>query len=664
MPAPSPPSSRVVPRPVPAWQSSDPRAYQMAQLRRRFAAEESTGPDGAASLLFALVPSDPDFPFELSRLDCRLRVPALYPAERPQLLVDNKDLPRGFAINIERGWDRLAEKRRGATLLQLVNALDKELEALLSEQKADTVKLVTFKKGPSKAEPESGDRSAAPASSSSRRPVPDQFYSKEQVAEARARRAQEVRQLEARMSRLPGFARSSDGIIFTLPIEPKRRTELSAGLQSVDSLHLIVPLLYPLQQLRVQLNGPASAEAEPLEDLFSEMAAEQKQMSLMSHVNYLVQNLHLMEKQAREAAAAALEPEADPKTVAAEKAAPTVAAADKSHIHFLARPPEWGGEASERAEDDDEEADEDGDEDESEDDEDESEGQDEVEADAVAEASGVDEEGLQSTERGTMISFPSIELHGIEVVQLSSLGIRVKCERCKSFNEMTDLKPAVEKATHCLKCGSELRATLSRRLVHQHSAGAGFLDLAGCRVVDMLPSRLEPTCGRCSTPCQPLLAAAGERVTNVCRACHARFSLQLPEVKFSLLSAGAGPEPTTRRRRRAERLGLRAGEPLPGRGACQHYRKSYRWFRFSCCETVYRCDKCHDAATDHDMEWATRMICGWCSREQHYAPEACAFCGRSLIGRRGKGFWEGGKGTRDQSLMSRKDRRKYKRRPL
>lgn len=61
------------------------------------------------------------------------------------------------------------------------------------------------------------------------------------------------------------------------------------------------------------------------------------------------------------------------------------------------------------------------------------------------------------------------------------------------------------------------------------------------------------------------------------------------------------------------------------------------------------------------MEWANRMICGFCSREQRYAVESCAFCGRSVIGKRGKGFWEGGKGTRDRVLMRRGDKRKYRR---
>ena len=48
------------------------------------------------------------------------------------------------------------------------------------------------------------------------------------------------------------------------------------------------------------------------------------------------------------------------------------------------------------------------------------------------------------------------------------------------------------------------------------------------------------------------------------------------------------------------------------------------------------------------------MICGYCSREQNYRPEDCGICHSSLIKKAGSGFWEGGKGTRDKTKMSRK----------
>jgi hypothetical protein len=64
--------------------------------------------------------------------------------------------------------------------------------------------------------------------------------------------------------------------------------------------------------------------------------------------------------------------------------------------------------------------------------------------------------------------------------------------------------------------------------------------------------------------------------------------------------------------------------------------------------------RCHDAETDHPNEHANRMICGYCSREQVYRPENCGICKAILIGKAGSGFWEGGKGTRNRALMSRK----------
>ena len=663
--------SRIVAKPVPTAAAEDPRGYQIAQLRKRFSPKETTGDDGTTSLLFKLKPSDPDFPFELTHLECEVLVPPSYPAARPGLRVRNTNIPRGFGINVERGWDALAEARRGATILSIVNALDKNLEKFLSEQKVETVKIVTYKNAKdtrhlnaaaatAKPEPKAEPASAPAAPPKSY--VPEESYSRDQIAEAKARRAQEVRQLEARMGRLPRFRRSADGIVFTLPIEPKRRPDLPVGLQSCNSVHLIVPLLYPLQDLRVQLNEADAADAEPVEDLFAQKAAEQKSMSLMSHINYLAQNLHIMAKQAKDAAAKA-KADADAAAAAREaaaaketgKAPAPIAVGDKSHIQVIPRPPEWDvGDDEEDSEESYDDTDEEG-------------------GTALLDAAADQLESLplkpqaqaepssEEREHGTMISFPGIELHGIELMQVTILSISVKCERCKTANDMTSLKPGVEKATSCKKCATQLTARFNSNLVHEHSTRGGFIDLSGCKVGDMLPSTFTPTCARCSTQSQPLVSVRGETTTNVCRECHAKFTFKIPEVKFLFVSPGSLPPPVAGVRRKMERLGLHAGEPLPGRGACTHYRKSYRWFRFSCCSRVHPCDKCHDGAEDHHIEWANRMICGWCSREQNYSPEACNFCGRSVIGKKGKGFWEGGKGTRDQRMMSRKDPRKYKR---
>lgn len=669
-----PPPSRVVAKPVPAALQQDPRTYQINQLRKRFSPQESTIDNGAAtSLVFKLRPSDPDFPFELDHLKCELKVPKNYPKEGapPRLTVLNDEIPRGFAINVEKGWGKLVEEKKGATLLALTNALDKHLEEFLSEQKAETVKVTIYKdtrhvtaKSTHNEVPKAVEDAQPPAIATHpsvlappRPYIPEETFTKEQIAEAKARRAQETRQIETRMGRLGHYHKSSDGIVYTLPLEPKRRSELPAGLRNINSLQLIVPLLYPLQPLRILLNDVESADAEDVEELFVQKAKEKKELTLMSHINSLTQSIHLLAKQAQKqkksAQPVAQDAEEATATVSTDHDAATISKAieNKGNVQVIPRPPEWYSDA---------EGDHSGEESyESTDSEDEDEGAALPLKNPPPTSSNPTS---QPAERGTAISFPSVELHGIELLQVSILSLSVKCERCKMINEIGGLKPDVAKTSEsCRKCATPFSITFRPELVHANSTRAGFIDLSGCTVADMLPSTFIPTCGKCSTATQGLVAVRADTTTNVCRECHARFTFKIPEVKFLAYSAGSVLPPTTGPRRRQEKLGLHAGEQLPDRGACKHYRKSYRWFRFSCCSKVHPCDKCHDDAENHLNEWANRMICGYCSREQNYAVANCNFCGRSVVGRKGRGFWEGGKGTRDQKLMSRKDPRKFKR---
>ncbi|EAA31008.1 hypothetical protein GE21DRAFT_8682 [Neurospora crassa] len=681
----TPSPSRITSKPVPERQLRSPREYQIDQLKRRFSPlketiDPSTG--GETSLLFSLKPSDPDFPYDLEKLECDLRIPGEYPRQPARLLVRNKDIPRGFAVNIERGWDRLVEERKGkgtTTLLSVLNALDRGLEGFLAEEKKETVKITVFKdsrhlegqpsgvigkegiEGVSK-EKNENEKEKEKEKEKPRPYIPPENFTRDQIAEAKARRAQEVRQLEARMSGLPLYHKSSDGVIYTLPLDPKRRSSLPTGLQSVHSVQLVIPLLYPLQPLRVLLNDVDADEAETVEELFTQKAVEQKQMSLTSHLNYLATNLHALAKQAaqqkQKAVQAAAAAEEEGKKMAADeeaKEAEHVASAvdgERGHVHVIPRPLEWtlvnadGSSESESETDSDDDY--------------------ELVDGESGNASGVTPGTALPTataERGTAISFPSIELHGIELLQVTLLSLSVKCNRCKTLNDVTSLKSNVEKLASCKKCATSFTVRFRAELVHANSTRAGFIDLSGCTISDMLPSSFIPTCGRCSTPYPSpgFVSVRGESTTNVCRECHARFTFKLPDVKFLTYSSSQSHLPPTQGpKRKDQKLGLHAGDPLPAKGACAHYKRSYRWFRFSCCNKVYPCDKCHQQAEDHVDEWANRMICGWCSREQNYRVENCAFCGRSVVRKRTGGFWEGGKGTRDKVLMRRGDRRKYR----
>ncbi|KAL8800104.1 MAG: hypothetical protein Q9182_005416 [Xanthomendoza sp. 2 TL-2023] len=653
-------ASRVVQKPVSRLQKDHPREHQIGQLERRFSAARTVKDDGS-SLAFQLVPSDPDFPFELSGLDCVLDVPENYPrGGRPSLAVKNRDIPRGYAINVERGFDALIQATPQATLLSLINTLDKQLEALLTAPKAETIKIVSNANKFHAQQPSDTQSSAKAEKPRTEEP----HFTPDQRRNADARRRVEVGQLEARLGRLPLFSESSDGIVFTVPISPRKPSELPVSLQAIQSIQLFVPLLYPLHPCRIEIPGVNKEVATKTERGFNIQTRESRGLSLMAHINHFAQHMHTMATEpdlntpdpdqssfAMEGLYVEEKEKADEKTTQPED--------DRNHIHIIPRPPEWtmGAEDDTGTDSDSSDSYDSGD--------DVEEGQEDTKVpDFLPES-----HSTPVAERGVSLNFPSLELHNIELLELPSLSLSIKCTRCKTSTEIANLRPSAARGSSCPKCAQPCSLSFRPEPMHINSFRAGYLDLIGCTITDMLPSTFVPTCATCSTavPAPGVVSVRGDSASiAICRECHGRLTFKIPETKFTLVSnASLHPRHLLPLRRKTpkENLGIVAGEELPRKGRCRHYMKSYRWFRFSCCSKVYRCDKCHDEEEAHPNEHANRMICGFCSREQNYRPEDCGVCRAVVVGKKATGFWEGGKGTRDKGRMSRKDPRKYKRRP-
>ncbi|MCJ1336357.1 hypothetical protein MMC09_001633 [Bachmanniomyces sp. S44760] len=482
-------ASKVVRKPVTSSQVEDPRDFQFKQLRRRFSPSERID-HGVTIFTLRLVPSDPDFPFEMEGLDCVLHVPLSYPRSgKPTLSVKNKEMGRGYQINVEKGFDDLVAEYPRSTLLSLMNALDKRLESLLTERKAETVKIM-----PNTYQAPRPENTAAQGFKSSTIPFDTEEtsvvlnHTQEEKGTAELRRETETRQLEARLGRLPLFSKASDGIVYTIPLEPRRRAELPVPLQSIKSVKLFVPLQYPLKHCRIEIQGVAKEAANHTEKSFESRARNNLGTSLLGHINYLSQNMHVL----------AIEPLGQP--------SPTVRIADlqikddneeegieqksevhgtqsddRSHIKIIPRPPEWSQTHEEEgiARDDTDSYD-------SEDD-----SMDEVEAKVSTTQEG--STPVSNPDRGISFSFPHLELYSIEILELTSLSIIIKCERCKEGMDINNLWSSHgahrqgSRVVDCKKCASPLGICYRRELMHINSVRAGYLDLDGCIVVDMLP---------------------------------------------------------------------------------------------------------------------------------------------------------------------------------
>jgi ubiquitin-protein ligase len=479
-----------VQKPVSKAQADNPRTFQVDQVRRQFKPEETEIQD-ATILNLKIAPSDPDFPFEIEGLQCSITVPKDYPDEKPAIRVTNPEMSRGYQLNVESGFVHIMEARPNGTLLSWLNTLDQQLESLLSKEKADTVKIVVNRnKGSPHAAPsvvpESHVQSAMPASTPR---VKNPTYTSSELRTAQDRRDMETRQLEARMSRLPTFAKSSDGLIYTLAIEPRKRTDLPTALEAVKTLKLTVPRLYNLQPCMIELQGVNGQEVDAIHEAFMLRCIQYPQMSLMAHVNFLAQNIHAMAAASQKVespldSAPSREHEKVPssKAKAIDEQGNNEA---RSHIVTIPRPPEWSMDVNTDSSDGDESYVSDSGS--HTDDED-------VDGNLEEDTGPVDEQDEPTqTQRGILLSFPELEMHGIELMEVYSVSLEIKCERCKTQTDIQNVKNNAKlestavKSESCRKCANAISVGYRMDLIHANSVKAGYLDLEGATIVDLLP---------------------------------------------------------------------------------------------------------------------------------------------------------------------------------
>lgn len=283
---------------------------------------------------------------------------------------------------------------------------------------------------------------------------------------------------------------------------------------------------------------------------------------------------------------------------------------------------------------------------------------------------GSDSATSNTAERGTQIQFKGLNLEeSISSIRGNKVVITFECKRCRQRIDL-HLSPSGCTVKQCTRCASVFAATYRPAIIHQFSSILGYLDLDSCVPFDVvLPeSELMLGCFQCSkeTSVKGLQYGAN---WSWCGHCHHKLRFQIESTRFHQLQSSALDTSVSLRRNAVasssskskkpfQSSGLKEGQPLPANGTCKHYKKSFRWLRFPCCGKCYPCDLCHEEEEDHEMKYATRMVCGFCSREQPYSQQPCSGC-KAAVTKSRSAHWEGGKGCRDKISMSRNDNQKY-----
>jgi hypothetical protein len=442
---------RTVQKPVSLAERENPREFQINQIRRKFRPTES--PDAAGTRLrFIMVPTDPDFHFDVKEFQCELTVPFGYPnlEAQPSLEVLNEALDARLRLRVQQQFEHIIKTSPTRSLLGWMNRLDRDLAGI-----------VTL--------PTSGSAHISDQSQTSQRLTAAQ---PETETAHREKRQREIMQLVARLGRTPLFKAHADGVSFTIPVKPTRAGELPSVLRPLKTVTLIVPLTYPSDPCRIKLDDVKGEPVDAIEETFTQHALHNPDMSLMARMNYLATTMHKMTSPPAKTDAAghsadfmtATAPVDEPPSALQslhDKSKPLASrplSPDRPHVQVIPRPPEWttghaggdGGSASNLSDDSWSEGSL-------------SEGEDHDADDDDDGGVRVPEASAPESGRRVLLSFPNLDLYGIELLAVGNLSLTVKCERCKVLNDVKGIKigddgssvPATRTVV-CEKCSSYL----------------------------------------------------------------------------------------------------------------------------------------------------------------------------------------------------------------
>ncbi|KAJ2387596.1 hypothetical protein GGI23_006240, partial [Coemansia sp. RSA 2559] len=138
------------------------RKEQIESLQRatKWVVKRLNSDRDVSAFAIEMKPSDPDFPYDVSRIYMAFLVPSAYPTVRSSddtisIHIANKDIPAGVKHNIESGFAKYARSTSNAaisagnpedipSLEQYIDWLDTSLEALMQQKPASTIKFTTF----------------------------------------------------------------------------------------------------------------------------------------------------------------------------------------------------------------------------------------------------------------------------------------------------------------------------------------------------------------------------------------------------------------------------------------------------------------------------------------------------------------------------------------
>uniref|UniRef100_A0A914S2M8 CHY-type domain-containing protein n=1 Tax=Parascaris equorum TaxID=6256 RepID=A0A914S2M8_PAREQ len=185
----------------------------------------------------------------------------------------------------------------------------------------------------------------------------------------------------------------------------------------------------------------------------------------------------------------------------------------------------------------------------------------------------------------------------IASLSAASLALSIKCAKCGAPSFMTCSSNCVVTAA-CKRCANGQSILMQSTLVHENSNIIARLEPKGCR-----PGTFNH-----------IVRNLGYGVAHKtwCFSCHTKCEFYISVIRFAGNFHLIAKEDETIQKMNS--ISYKSKDVIQKHRDAEE--RSVRIYTFPCCGKLYPCDLCHDEnERDHEMKFASRMVCGFCSKE-------------------------------------------------
>ncbi|EUD68126.1 hypothetical protein C922_01738 [Plasmodium inui San Antonio 1] len=283
---------------------------------------------------------------------------------------------------------------------------------------------------------------------------------------------------------------------------------------------------------------------------------------------------------------------------------------------------------------------------------------------------------------GKSLVLSNVHIKNISLYKAVQLKLQLLCTRCcNTFDFATTSKDAPQLVCTCVNCSSSVVVEVYRNICFMENSCVCVLKFNQCSLMDLLSGDYSVNCESCGRKSILKNVTSGKEMHVNCQKCFTKLEFKYSGFSFDeIVSANnaaikkideminklftkkkstkkAVPRPNDLKIEKFKNV-IKVNNIEVKDGACKHFKKSHRLFKFPCCNKIFPCPTCHDLNSNHECCIAKRVICGFCFRE--FDDDDVCICQRDKKTKKGGNFWEGGKGCRNAVTLSKNDSKKYK----